>query len=33
MAGCEWDEVKRGSNLEKHKLDFRYANEVYEGPK
>jgi uncharacterized protein len=27
-----WDEAKRRSNLEKHRLDFRDAHLVYEAP-
>ena len=29
---CVWDEAKRRLNLEKHGLDFRDANLVYENP-
>ena len=31
MAGYEWDESKRGANLEKHGFDFLRAHEVLEG--
>jgi hypothetical protein len=27
-----WDEAKRGSNLEKHGLDFKEAHHVYDNP-
>ena len=28
----EWDESKRNANLEKHRIDFRDARRVFEGP-
>ncbi|MEM7531812.1 MAG: BrnT family toxin [Chloroflexota bacterium] len=30
MMKFEWDENKRLTNLEKHGLDFRYVDEVFE---
>ncbi len=31
MVDFEWDEDKRLSNLEKHKLDFRVARRLFDG--
>ncbi|MCP8884754.1 BrnT family toxin [Devosia sp. XJ19-1] len=28
----EWDEAKRWSNIDKHKVDFRLAAFIFEGP-
>jgi uncharacterized DUF497 family protein len=33
MDGFEWDETKRKSNLEKHKLDFVLATKVFDDPR
>jgi uncharacterized DUF497 family protein len=33
MKEFEWDEVKRQSNIEKHKIDFVLASKVFMDPK
>lgn len=32
ISEFEWDEAKRRSNLEKHKIDFEDAARVFDGP-
>jgi uncharacterized protein len=32
MPRYDWDEVKRRTNLQKHKLDFSRAKHIYEHP-
>lgn len=31
MFDFEWDEAKRISNAEKHKIDFRRARDIFDG--
>jgi uncharacterized DUF497 family protein len=33
MKGFEWDESKRQANIEKHKIDFLVAAQVFDDPK
>ncbi len=32
MTACEWDDEKRLSNIEKHKIDFILATQVFDDP-